>query len=110
MGQGGWMHRQEAAQHRQGPEMSSKPPTDTGTVRKALWKQLVDQRPVDTHTGPGMFTPVQVRYIGPAPGPYLHTQAAPAGEAIRVTLVPTKLEGMLPQALEVVTPERVIHR
>lgn len=103
------MHRQEAAQHRQGPEMSSKPPTDTGTVRKALWKQLVDQRPVDRLTGPGMFTPVQVRYIGPAPGPYLHTQAAPAGEAIRVTLVPTKLEGTLPQALEVVTPETVIH-
>lgn len=32
----------------------------------------------------------------PTPGPYLQTQVGPTGEAIRVTLVPTKLQGALP--------------
>lgn len=41
----------------------------------------------------------------PTPGPYLQTQVGPTGEAIRVTLVPTKLQGALPEDLEVVAPE-----
>ena len=41
-----------------------------------------------------MLTPEQMRCIlWPTPGPYLQTQVGPTGEAVRVTLVPTKLQG-----------------
>lgn len=120
VGQGGWVHRQGGAGGRQGPEESCRPPTATGTVRRAVWKQSVEQRPVDTHTGrerkpsqlafcPGASTPMQVRCVHPAPGPRLHTQAGPLGAAMGVTLLPTELEEGWPQALEVEVSLRITH-